>query len=391
MFCDPVTKSIIHIPEIERDRFDKKKEAVKKLMYKIAGEAIEILQQGDLRKLDPLVGDTACHLRTIKLLKLHNTKELNKSRYVSLQTLLREGDDSLKLSDDESYLILSRLLTITRDPKDMKITRARNLKVIESEIPVELLDKIVFLAKARLSQLSIKYVVDQCEDKALRHMLLTNVKEDEKTHIQTSPCFFNALAVMKIAQRECFPIVFKIHHDHKTLKVCIQADQTGFFKKMPETSGKGAIVFEGESTFEGKSTQLMKSLFGNLKKEKRDCINPFPYSHSARIVLANAACHPQYPSTSNNDHYEKYLESIVTDPLDNDLAMLYRDVDDVFEENLQIEQKISGYIESYDSLKKKGVQRGFCRENTRFFAIQHVYLDIMEGDNSRVASQQLRS
>lgn len=377
------------------------------LLVKIAKNALVHFLNQDYMQFNALVADTSCQIRASKQQKLAlQASDLRKSLeaeikkthavMICLEEALKKEEvptnspliceylgkvvfacDNLNITKDMQFLVLSHLLTLTRDAQNPLKTCEGNLNSLlgkAHELPLDRCVKIVRYAKSQLSVRSVEYVREiartipkaQGDSKALVDALSKgNIKE--YVNLQISPCLFNLQTILCNVRQTKSLLLLKVHRynslgqklDRGVLMVgCVVSNDGITFQRLkPSTLNGPAIVIEGLSKT---AKPLCKKGYSDALLGEKDALASAPHSRVIQIILANAAAHPQYAG----------------------------------EKLRGVKPKVAGHLaELADAMEKVANLQGFCDNNPTLFSIKHIYCNSVENERmgSRANPQFVRS
>jgi hypothetical protein len=387
----------------------KQASAVAFLVLEAAKQAFQLYIDQKLHRFDPLCGDTSCQLRAIQLLQLkvdsterqHKMiqaidklkenlalcavkpirKELAMSDYFSMlgtsESLSNKlNPSSLELKPPDPFLILSYLLTQTRDDENRSSTNAKNLvrflpDATAKAISVKTRKLIISLAKERLAAISIQYLgmlIKPMKNKALQTLCAMTLPACGE--VQSSPCFFNIQAILRSLKEKEEHIALKIdrkltsNEKLSSITLFFQGRGAHFVPYNPK-DGFRVMVFESECIAE--HTEEEQEYLKRLFPPQSSC------NRLEELLLANAALHPQYAGESKNKPiplFEGIHEILNSETVNDELLKKA----DALCKPLTLDSVKEAYLEM-ERMKKIGLEQGMCEENPSLFLIKHIYVD----------------
>lgn len=413
----------------EIEKVPKKQQCLYEVLSKVAYGAFKALLEQRLRCFDALVGDTACQLRTTKVVLIHAEilKSADKQQHFKK---IAANDKSEKLTDDDQFLILAHLLYLTRDKKDHQSTNYKNLTefVEENALSDDELKSFVCQAKKVLAEASIQFLHQEAkvltlldgEKSALISILRKSIVVG-KANLLTSPCFYNMQVLFENIRARGTPLVLVIHRVAlKTVITCaFQSSNKRTFQPIQDLAScrqMGAVVVEGESTSNLSSKEYLTALLGS--SEAQDAIDRFPSSRLLEVILTVAAKHAQYVKKDEKETIPIFDKAIPgTNKLNAHLKEVSTKMHHVFDEIVKqagkqkrqdyaklLDEYLAGIPKESGRLKKglesscqpvqladmctayinrkrmelEAEKEGLCRENPSLFSIKHIYPDIIE-------------
>jgi hypothetical protein len=410
-------------------------ESVKQILSKVAIQAMTHFTEGHLPFFDALVSDQACQLRTIKVLKLYtqrfSLKTHHKKLIISLQ---KDEENGEKLTEDDKFLFLSHLLCITKEKNSVEKTQEKNLNQLiqNSTLEDKEITQIVYDAKRELSKRSIDFLKQEAKDlslpevrkeakEVLKYIINRGIVYD-RCFVYTSPLYFNMQILFENVRSRKTPLILIINCIIKKtmIKIAFRSLDKLTFREMKYLDAherRGAVVVEGISSTSLTTDEYLKELLGTESQEDR--IEYYPYSRVMEIFLTCSAKHPQYinrknqieipafqieisgvkvkkedqfvPMTpailfgrvfeqaiaENRTDYRIILREIVGTPelKNRDSGKILRGLKSIFAP-ANYEAVCDDYVHR-KVLEHKAEKAGLCRENSRLFAIKHIYPDLL--------------
>lgn len=399
----------------------------------LAIAALDHLQQGNLRQMDALVGETSCQLRALKVAsyfaelsassekqrQLKSTIEKIKLLEKAFVEILREplpqnGDGlkvvpflesvlikkgielDLKLSDDESFVILSHLLYKTRDKEKPSLTNHNQILEFLPKgrsISEYALNAIAFKAKEELAKRSVGFIQKQASSlKTLpartKKIFETALNQKNVQYVASTlpctPCYFNIRVLLEKLQESDLNLVLKVKRfdangvplDEEPLQI------------VSKSASKSALVFEGVSISEE-----------NQKLSRNDYVEGLLKTGLKEIILLNAASHPQYAGRKKDAPLPLFSKKDSTGnfSLERELTSRLRPQGEdqkespllAFENRKQerilrslcpgndFETVLTVYKEFVER-QKKAEKEGFCQKNPKRFQLKHIYAGTLE-------------
>lgn len=344
-------------------------------LLKASLEANSHFQNKDLERLDALVGENACQIRTDKAIiasKNATTNDfndrivkalqkmdllLNPNRIeplmrssVSLKSILASEEINISLTDEQDFVIQSFLLTeiktatvATKTLNSIYRIEASDPKKIcrFGDITLSFARSLVAKARKNLASASVQFVrtsACQLQDPSLIRMIS---EEFTVTHngLSCIPMFWTYKTILHTAQKEGIPLLIHVKFLEKEANdeysivdeehMLFQSTENKCFAEVNTAQAdlkQPAFVVQGVACAQ-KGESSTKAQW----KETMRKISPVD------VILAGAADHRQYPDAAQDSLIEKLADS------------------------------------EYENYKTQAQSNGFSDKNPSTFFIQHVY------------------
>jgi len=349
------------------------------LLVNVAQEVSKVLENGNLKRFDALVGENACEVRAAKIALtvsnlFTNIKKLNvRIEQVQKQitellspkkiaSLMKNGDSlkdviekenlEISLTEEEAFaiqsFILSEMRVNTKEEDSMPslcknaVADPKQLKQYGSSVSSNFTDSLVRVGRKSLATASVQFIREKAS--TLKDQSLVKMASEDFTIAHNSwpctPMFWTYKTILKVLEKEQIPIIMhakfldKIDEGYKLvdeeyLLFQYNSDSNQYEEKILQQSdlSKAAFMVQGAvcPDKEGKliSKEKWKAVIKNTSIDD--------------VILAGAADHRQYPDEKQDLLVEKL----------NDVE-----------------------FETYKQVARK---EGFSLENPSLFFIQHVY------------------
>lgn len=340
------------------------------MIGKIAQDALQAYLNNQLHLLNPLVGENACQMRAIQLQTIFNEgskdeqalidkinriekelgllqkaleEKLDKPQSISklVKTLL--GEEAKPLNQTDKYIILCRLLTLTRDEKNsLETNELQLLKLIapakkedDLEYPVK---EMVFHCKSELANISLEELkksakkITNVYDKLLGK---NNLYDANGQHLLTSPCFYNLSAVLDILEYEQRLTYLKIVSKKSNEELCIQVER----KECQPINPEAAVIM--------KCTTLLSldEVRAHLNTSDKKTISMEDFKS---LVLINAALHPSYSGKARKKDIPLFLHKDLQELLES------------LPRGLKTKEEVTAYLTKYLTTAERNAAKTIC-------------------------------
>ncbi len=310
-----------------------------------ASEAVETLKQGDLKKIDALVGENACEIRaawlsiivannlidTPMLLAEFCSKRQRISSLlqeqmlaslmmsgISLMELLEKESTSIYLSMEEMFIVQSFLLTETKEllPQQngtvsLCIRERSSPKQLKrfGDISSSFADNLLSRLRKLIAAASVQFV-RQIAAKAKNAHLIGMLSDDftllHNNHLLCTPMFWTYKSVLSALHYEGIPLIVYaefiekdtdgyrvIDSDWLFFEPSFNADGLPIFvQKQPKVTDHSKIAWVVQGAVLSDQNKPIS------KQQWKKTMLAFPVS---TVILASAADHRQYPNADHDD------------------------------------------------------------------------------------------
>lgn len=360
-------------------------------MATMAKRGVEALTEGNLARFDALVGENSCQIRASAIYDLATRwscdsafkENLRQERgkveetLTKIQTLRKEKpsqkitraqfDDfavshgvDLELSRELALLTHCYFLTYLKSaaPKGVIYERDQireDLLTADFQMTEKAAGSFRRNSQVQLSERSVKYLqlqatlVQEDEPKLLQEMVGDNLVKKDSYNRRVSPFLFCYAVLMKRAVEKNIPILAVLRlakGDKITEEKCLLFEvRDGSYVEASLDRvdlSKPALVIEGNAKYPEHSEITLATVK-----------NRFMETDLVKIVLANAAIHPQYPGCKDQS-----LPIHTVMQKDEDAAHF-----------------VQKGMRTMEKLKNLALEEGYCKENASTFCIDHVFCD----------------
>lgn len=334
--------------------------------------AIQSLQQGELAKFDPLVGENACQIRAVKLaliikkfsfdtgrllekiaeLKIKVEELLNHGRFeeqISLRDVLEGEGLNFEIDYSILFLIKSYSLSVVKVPRPFKSelplvknesTDSKKLKEISS-VGSMFADNLVTNLREKLSASSVVFIQGLVKDWCSMDPCVEMVSDKFSVYhrgLKCIPCYWTTRVLMKEALNHSIPVVMIAEQKAKDRNY--------------ETVRKTSIFFQPTS-------------YG-YKQVDQSLFDP----NEPAVILLGATCRNDEELPDNQDWIEELLE-YSPDDLILAYAASHRQYPDSAKDALVKEIQDT----EYNDYKSKANEWGCSSENPSRFFLSHAFCD----------------
>lgn len=305
---------------------------IEKLRTEARAKALDYLIKGDLDDLDPLVGDTACEIRAVKIADIYL-----KARHSGIESLSTE---------EKEFLTLSYLLAKSKDIKPNKKTwtEKSDYKKWGIEIGTHKGRKLLIELQQRLASLSVEFIQELATHynnpgliKALSYVLLDHVAFKRPT----CACYPTMTILLDYMVDMRIPLLIKVASSNEE-----STNESKFYYKV---DGKKYVPASTDELNENDPIIVIES-FSNLIDTNPERFNEiFLTLDIKEIILSFFASHKQF---TGKQIYEEV-------PYDADLSM--------------------GILkQEHIRHKKFSIEHGCCLENKSLFLGDHIYVSTVK-------------
>lgn len=218
------------LTQVYQQKDTRGKNLLVQMLAKVTLQAFSAYNNGSFHELDALVGNNGCESHAFNILVLAHSQDLQNEIRILQPTIEAIGNrilgkktvgapsiddiEGIMVSKNMSYLIQSRMLTITKagEKTNPHLLAGRALNKLQSEV-----GKIVMASQVAMSRLSFELLHAQLEQmhlgSGLVHQIMDDLKEftpilgrDPKVY---SSCYFTTKAVVLLSATLQAPLVLK--------------------------------------------------------------------------------------------------------------------------------------------------------------------------------------